>query len=231
MGATRRSVDHLDEGTLHTRERTQQAESLLERLPIVSYMLELDGPATPVYVSPQIEQLFGVTLDDLAADPHHWIGLVVPEDQRRFADALRRLREEPRRMDIEYRVAVPGRPLAWVRDVASVDADGTICGYLVDLTREKALEHDRAVQRQTLDAFFRSSSIGLAITDAKGRYVRINDALAGLNGAPADAHIGRTLADVAPARAAVVRQVQGQLRGGDTDRAEVDIEGRRLLVS
>src|SRR3954452_10005545 len=79
------------EAIMYTRARTQHAQSLLERLPIVSYMLELDGPATPVYISPQIEEIFGVSLHELDTDAHHWTQLVVDEDRAHFVAALQRL--------------------------------------------------------------------------------------------------------------------------------------------
>src|SRR5829696_3325060 len=41
-----------------------------------------------------------------------------------------------------------------------------------------------------------AGDVGIAILDMNLRFVRVNDALAAINGAPADAHVGRTIPDV-----------------------------------
>jgi two-component system cell cycle sensor histidine kinase/response regulator CckA len=200
-------------------DHVHHAESLLGRLPLVSYMLELDAPASPVYISAQIEELFGVLLSDLERDPQCWTKRIVDDDREGFVEALRKIRADAGRMEIEYRLERPDGSLAWVRDSAFVE-DGHIYGFLVDVTREKEVERELALGRATLDAFFSESSIGLAITDAGGRYVRINDALARFVGEPADALLGRTLADAAPEVAAVV----DPLLTGHASEHQVEIE-------
>jgi PAS domain S-box-containing protein len=47
-----------------------------------------------------------------------------------------------------------------------------------------------------VDAVFAAAPVGLAFMDTNFRYVRVNEALAALNGLPADEHFGRTLRDV-----------------------------------
>ena len=49
-----------------------------------------------------------------------------------------------------------------------------------------------------LDVIFARAPVGLAFHDLDGRYVRINDHLAGINGRTPAEHIGRTLAEVIP---------------------------------
>src|ERR1700722_8834101 len=47
-----------------------------------------------------------------------------------------------------------------------------------------------------LDAYFRSSTVGLAILNREFRFIAINDALAGMNGVPAAEHLGKTIREV-----------------------------------
>jgi PAS domain S-box-containing protein len=49
-----------------------------------------------------------------------------------------------------------------------------------------------------LDALFTSAPIGLSFLDREQRYVRINKALAEINGTPAQAHIGRRVEEILP---------------------------------
>ena len=47
-----------------------------------------------------------------------------------------------------------------------------------------------------LDTVFLGAPVGLAFVDRELRFVRINDALAALNGHPPEAHLGRTVGEV-----------------------------------
>ena len=51
-------------------------------------------------------------------------------------------------------------------------------------------------KEQLLEAFFSTSAVGLAICDLQHRYVAVNEALAVMNGFPAEEHLGRTLRDI-----------------------------------
>ncbi|NJP42504.1 SpoIIE family protein phosphatase [Actinacidiphila epipremni] len=75
-----------------------------------------------------------------------------------------------------------------------VDGDGRpfVLASMVETSRLRTLEHDLAA----LDSLFDSSPLGVAIFDNDLRYVRVNDALAGMNGLPAADHIGRTVHEV-----------------------------------
>ncbi len=53
-------------------------------------------------------------------------------------------------------------------------------------------QHSLAV----VDAVFAAAPVGLAFMDTSFRYVRVNQALAALNGVPVEEHLGRTLRDV-----------------------------------
>src|SRR3954454_18144127 len=49
-----------------------------------------------------------------------------------------------------------------------------------------------------LDTLFATAPVGLAFFDAELRYVRINEALAGMNGLSVEDHLGRTVSEVLP---------------------------------
>jgi PAS domain S-box-containing protein len=49
-----------------------------------------------------------------------------------------------------------------------------------------------------LDALWRLPELGLGVIDQDLRFLRVNDALADMNGAPAEAHLGRRIAEVVP---------------------------------
>jgi len=91
-----------------------------------------------------------------------------------------------------------------------VDGEGRpfVLASLVERSRMRPLEQDLAA----LDAFFASSPIGLAVFDRELRYVRINQALADMNGLPVADHIGHTVGEVLePRLAAVVARLQREV--------------------
>ena len=59
-----------------------QYRSLIERLPAVTYLDDLETGETQ-YVSPQITELFGITPDEWKASPDAWLRTVHPDDRER----------------------------------------------------------------------------------------------------------------------------------------------------
>ncbi|SEF81590.1 PAS domain S-box-containing protein [Actinacidiphila yanglinensis] len=82
-----------------------------------------------------------------------------------------------------------------------VDGDGRpfVLASMVETSRLRTLEHDLAA----LDSLFDSSPLGVAIFDRDLRYVRVNEALAAMNGVPRDDHLGHTLSEVLDPQVAV----------------------------
>jgi len=71
------------------------------------------------------------------------------------------------------------------------DSSGAARG-LIHFAQPEAL----ADPEELLAAYFRSSSVGLAILNQEFRFIAINDALAVMNGLPAAEHLGKTLREV-----------------------------------
>jgi len=216
-----------------------RARVLVDELPLVTYLVELEAPSPAVYVSPQFEALFGYAADECIVRADFWQSRIVAADIPGYLAAFQRMRDTGEPMSVEYRVASPAGRDLWVRDIAMVaaDEDGTafVRGYLTDVTREKKLERQLAAERAQTDAFFRDSAVGLGITDADGRYVRVNQALARMNGVPARDHVGRTLREIAPDLAAKVASLQARVNrtGESIHQQEVDYEtadGPRVVL-
>ncbi|MGZ6673870.1 MAG: PAS domain-containing protein, partial [Solirubrobacteraceae bacterium] len=65
----------------------------------------------------------------------------------------------------------------------------------------RARERDSSEAQALLDALVSAAPIGQGFLDTDFRYVRVNDALAEINGVPAIDHLGRTVREVLPAMA------------------------------
>lgn len=68
---------------------------------------------------------------------------------------------------------------------------------------------DRALAK--LESLLRASPAGIAFLDRDLRYLRVNEALAALNGVSVEQHIGRTVGDVLPAAASYIEPMLRQV--------------------
>jgi PAS domain S-box-containing protein len=138
-------------------------------------------------------------------------------------------------------VATEGRPnygpddLGCAQEVAARAALAVDNARLYREAREQERRSDEA--RAILDTLIDEAPIGVAFIDPDGRFVRVNAALAELNGVPAADHPGRTVDELLPDLAPIVREHLEEVL--ETGRPVADVEvtrespGRRrhLLVS
>lgn len=169
------------------------ASGLIEVTPRWAAMLGLPAPAE------------GIALPALAA-------LIHPEDvpiaRPRFA-ALRSGMAEHYEADLRMRHAAGH--WVWIRSRARAlerDSEGralAIAGTHLDLTEQhRAASGQAASAREArrrlhdLESLYRTAPLGLAQMDRELRFVRINEALAEINGFPVEAHLGRRFWELVP---------------------------------
>ncbi|AKJ06718.1 PAS domain S-box-containing protein [Archangium gephyra] len=87
--------------------------------------------------------------------------------------------------------------------------------------REREVERQQAETLALLDSLLAATPACLALLDTELRYVRVNEALAAANGAPVEAHVGRTPSEVVPDRASLVEPLLRRvLETGEALRAQ-----------
>jgi PAS domain S-box-containing protein len=90
-----------------------------------------------------------------------------------------------------------------------------VAGIVEEITDRARAEQERDEAAGRLDAIFDAAPVGLGLWDRELRFVRVNRALAELNGVPVEAHPGRTIAEVLPGlEPKVVEVLDGVLRTG-----------------
>jgi len=121
---------------------------LVEQIPGVLYVVELgdDGPL-PVYVSPRIEAVVGLSVTEWMSGLDRMLALVHPDDRAKVEAAV------GRPAALEFRCLRADGEVVWLRDSrALVVADGDrrlLQGLLFDVTESKRAESDR--DRMELD--------------------------------------------------------------------------------
>ena len=120
------------------------------------------------------------------------------------------LEEGEARQDVVVRgetVAAPGVERQWLASYFPVaDPDGArvgVAAHVSEVTHERSAQAraDQALSgaraaTALLDAVYGAIPVGLAFFSPEGRFRRVNEALAEMNGRAADAHLGRTAQEV-----------------------------------
>jgi PAS domain S-box-containing protein len=184
------------------------ASGLVEVTPRWAAMLGLPPPAD------------GMTLHDLTA-------LIHPDDLLPACTHLAALQSgEAGHYEADLRMCHAAGHWVWVRSRARAlerDAQGralAIAGTHLDLTEQRQAAEARAASEREarrrlhdLESLYRTAPLGLAQMDRELRFVRINEALAEINGFPVEAHLGRRFWELVPdlreAAEPLLRQVIG----------------------
>jgi len=106
-----------------------------------------------------------------------------------------------------------------------------VAGALDGLAGADVEAHRRA--EAELAALFAGAPLGLAVFDRALRYQRVNEVMASFKGVPPEAHLGRTLAEMLPERAAVLEPIHRRVleTGEPLLDQEIELRGRDYLAS
>lgn len=136
----------------HLREAKERFRTLVENLPAVTYIDDIDERSSTIYVSPQIETLFGYTPREWTKNADLWIEALHPDDRDAVLAAVARHNDLGEPFDIEYRLRAKDGRWTWVSDHATVvrGQDGRILfsqGVMFNITeRRLAEEHMRETE-------------------------------------------------------------------------------------
>ena len=147
-------------------ERMREAEAkyrtLVEQLPIATYVNDAGMPVRTRYMSPQIETMLGFPVSDwLRSDSDFYASRLHPEDRDRVLAEVARTHELGEDFRMEYRLISADGTAIWVRDqtVAVRDEEYRplfLQGYLSDITdrraSEEALRQSEETHRLVLEA-------------------------------------------------------------------------------
>ena len=124
-------------------EAEAKYQTLVEQVAAVSYIAELGVDGQWLYVSPQVETMFGFSVDDWLANSRAWIRHIHPDDHI-VVEAAEEASKRGERFQAEYRVIRKDGRVIWVSDTAVVVPGSNVHqlmeGIIVDITDRKQLE-------------------------------------------------------------------------------------------
>src|SRR3954469_6957304 len=130
--------------------------AIIQSLPMVLYLEPYDrSPRRPDYVSGNLEDITGFTLEEVSKQPGMWSDRLHPDDRVRVLDYLE-TRLKTGRLSVEYRwQCADGRYKHFLdQAVLLKDAEGhpvEFAGTLTDISEQRSLE-DQLIQAQKMDA-------------------------------------------------------------------------------
>jgi PAS domain S-box-containing protein len=139
----------------HARAEAEiKYRTLIEQVAAISYIAEIGVHGLWLYVSPQVETMFGYAPGEWLAGSRDWLRHVPHEDHPIVIAAEERSgRGEP--FQAEYRIVRKDGGTIWVSDSAVVvqgsDSDPVMEGLIVDITDRKMLE-DQLQQARKMEA-------------------------------------------------------------------------------
>ncbi|MDZ8054712.1 MAG: PAS domain S-box protein [Aulosira sp. ZfuVER01] len=144
-----------------------------------------------------------------------WANQVHPDDLAETRAKFQQAMTEKTEYHHEYRLLWADGSIHWVeaRGKFTYDSQGNpkhSIGAVIDITerkqaeqeREQLLERERIARNQAeaaqnqLARIFETSPVGIALLDAKQRYMALNEALAEINGIPREQHLGYSIPEL-----------------------------------
>jgi PAS domain S-box-containing protein len=170
-----RLVDHAGElrRALDERERAERKlsaaergyRSLIEQLPLVTYVDNLDETSSAVYISPQVEDLLGYSPSAWLSDTEFFPKVLHPEDRERVLAQHAEAYANAEPFASEYRFVAEDGRVVWVQDHVMIARDESgkplhAQGFLLDVTERKHAEEKLRLHNRELAALH-EAALGL----------------------------------------------------------------------
>jgi PAS domain S-box-containing protein len=126
-------------------------QTLVEQVAAISYIAELGMEGKWLYVSPQVENIFGFTVEEWLAESTNWIRHIPVEDHS-VIWAAEEASKRGAPFHVEYRVVRKDGKTVWVSDTAvvvGIDRQQPMMeGIIVDITERKQHENQSQQSRR-----------------------------------------------------------------------------------
>lgn len=180
--------------------------TLVEQIPAVTYICDLGGGWRVRYISPQIEELTGFTVQEWINDSQLWFKLVHPDDLEAVLDEYNKAELENRPALSEYRMKARDGHTVWLHDRALIVRDPyeyyqLVQGVAVDITERKRIEYELRENEQYRRTLIEEAQIGLVLIRLNGTEIfeEVNPHFANIIGYTVEEIVGKlSIYDIIP---------------------------------
>lgn len=142
-------ITELKEAQHRLTQAEQKYRALVEQIPAIVYIDVVDEHMSTTYVSPQMEDLLGITPQEYIKDPDLWYKHLHPDDKERALAEYLRGRDSGQPFTFEYRLVGRNGRSVWFRDSAVVlrgeeGEPAFVHGVMLDVTDTKEAEEQVA---------------------------------------------------------------------------------------
>ena len=202
------------------KEKSQFIESIVNLSPNILYIYDLEEQKN-IYSNEGIQKVLGYSTKEIKELGDEVVSsLMHPDDfdvyiNETFPKFLAAKDDEF--INHQYRMKDKAGEWHWLDSKEIIykrNADGTpkqIFGVINDITDRKKTEQELFDSQERLNAFFGNSPVGLVLFDDQYRYVLINEVLQKINGPSMEEHLGKTIDEVLPKAAPVLKPVLDQI--------------------
>lgn len=216
--------------------------ALVEQMPAVVFLADLDEGVGEAYVSPEIESALGFSQQEWLEDPVRWYHRIHPEDKERWSVEAAEMFLSGRPLRSAYRVVARDGCVLWFHCQAALiqREDGRpwfVHGVGVDITDLKRAEQALQEERNLVATILDSVGALVAVLDPGGHILRFNRACERASGREFTTVGGRRLWELfeTPEESArfeaIVRQWCAGAGPCDQDGCWVSGRGERRIIS
>lgn len=164
---------------LARRVAEDKYKALVEQLPAIIYRAAIDDESTTLFVSPQVEKVLGISVEEYEANPDIWRQQLHPEDRERVMAEVSASHQSKGPFSSEYRMHTRDNRVLWFRDEAYVatNREGDVLylqGVMFDITAQKEMEAALSDSEQRYSTLFENAGDAIYVHDKDGVIVEVN---------------------------------------------------------
>ncbi len=179
------------------KESESRYRALVEHIPAIFYMDDIDKEQTTLYISPQVETITGYTPREWTEDPYSWENHIHPDDRKRVIRNDRLTNQSGKPFSEEYRFITKGGREIWIQEEATLIRDDTgkplfWQGFMLDITSKKEAQKALGEIANAYRGLFDSVTDAIYVQDWAGRFLDVNLGAARMYGYPREFFLGKT---------------------------------------
>ena len=162
-------------------EREERFRQIAENVREVFFVISAKTDEI-LYISPTYEKVWGRSCQSLYEDPQSWLFAIHPEDSFKAIATIETQFRTGDDFEEEYRIIRPNKSICWVRVRAFPVRDvmgkvNRFVGIAEDISKRHDAEEALRKSEEQFRLTFELAPIGMAISNLKGKFTRVNQAL------------------------------------------------------